>query len=42
MAVRDSRTGTPMDVQADQHYSTVHVQCLSCLRREADDCDIIR
>ena len=31
-----------MDAQAGQHDSTVHVQGFSCLKREADNCDIIR
>ena len=31
-----------MDVQAGQHDSTVHAQSLSCLKREADNHDIIR
>ena len=31
-----------MDVQAGWHDYTVHVQGFSCLKKEADDCDIIR
>ena len=42
IAVRESRVGMPMDVQAGWHDSTAHVQGFSCLKREADDCDVIR
>ena len=41
IAVRDGRVGTPMDVQVGWCDSTVHVQCFSHLKREADDCDVI-
>ena len=41
VAARVGRVGMPKDVQAGQHYSTVHAQGFSCLKREADDHDII-
>ena len=42
MAVRDGRTGMPMDAKVGQHDSTAHVQGFSHSAGEADDCDIIR
>ena len=42
VADRDGRTGIPTDAQAGQHDSTAHAQGFSHLRREADNCDIIR
>ena len=42
MAVRDGWVGMPTDAQVGQHDSTAHAQGFSHLKREADDCDIIR
>ena len=32
----------PMDAQVGQHDSAAHVQGFCHLKREADDCDVIR
>ena len=42
VAVRDGRVAVLMDVQVGQHNSTAHVHGFSHLKREADDCDIVR
>ena len=41
IAARVGRVGTLTDVQAGQHDFAVHAQGFSCLKREADNCDII-
>ena len=42
VAVRGSRPGCTMDVQVGWHDPNAYVQGFFHLKREADDCDIIR